>query len=425
MALPQDPLFNDRDAASRDLVRYGIIFDCFGTNFPLMGLLKQSGATDVLFQGTGVESAFIYDYANGSATQPGATITPQRKQMATDSKFDERFYQSNLPVEETVYKLYNAPGDTQKFSQDDLDTYCLTKKIESMLEMDGYRHGQPASGQPGGFATGVTDDRYDCMNGLDEAFNNAIDPSPFGNVYGLYGYITRNGVTGQAYNSTPYYCGTGSGAAASMTWPVLQGAVAQLSVVGAKAKVGFTGPFGWGALAVMLRQSAVVQQLSVTEGTDFGWRSVNFSGITIHEDPLCPSSVAYNYLPGGNPAAYGATSPAKFLDGAGSNTKLTPFTSPTYTVNGAAVAAGTLSPTGSNIPSATVINPGEVLYFADPEVLVMTPPKPGSGWEWDTREVPIPNNISTNNRYLKVATNLWTPQAPHGMIIFGFKGVRS
>lgn len=423
--MPADPLYNERDAASRDLVRYGLIFDCFGTNFPLMGLLKQAGATDVLFQGTGVESAFIYDYANGSSTTPGATINPQRKQMATDSKFDERFYQANLPVEETVYKLYNAPGDTQKFSQDDLDTYCLTKKIESMLEMDAYRHGQPNSGSPGGSASGVVDDRSTCMNGFDEAFNNAVDCSPFGNTYSLYGYITRNGVTGQAYNSTPFYCGTSSGAAASITWPVLEGAVAQLAVVGAKARVGFTGPFGYGALAVMFRQAAVIQQLQVAEGTDFGWRSCNFGGITIHEDPLAPSSVAFNYLPGGNPAAYGTTSPAKFLDGAGSSTKLAPFTSPTYTVNGVAVAAGTLSPTGSNIPSATTINPGEVLYFADPEVLVMTPPKPGSGWEWDTREVPIPNNISTNNRYLKVATNLWTPQAPHGMIIFGFKGVRS
>jgi hypothetical protein len=423
--MPQDPLYNDRDSASRDLVRYGLIFDNFGTNFPLMGLLRTAGVTDVLFQGTGVENAFIYDYANGSATQPGSTITPQRKQMATDSKFDERFYQANLPVEETVYKLYNAPGDTQKFSQDDLDTYCLTKKIESMLEMDAYRHGQPAAGSAGGAATGVADDRFDCMNGFDEAFNNAVDPSPFGNVYNLYGYITRNGVVGQAYNSTPFYCGTPTGAAASITWPVLQGAIAQLSVVGAKAKAGFVGPFGWGAIAVMLRQSAVIQQLNVAEGTDFGWRSINFTGITIHEDPLAPSSVAFNYLPGGNPAAYGNTSPAKYLDGAGSNTRLAPFVSPTYTVNGAPLANGQLSPTGSNIPSNTLINPGEAMYFVDPESVVMTPPKPGSGWEWDTREVAIPNNISTNNRYLKVATNLWTPQASHGMIIYGFKGVRN
>jgi hypothetical protein len=420
-----DPLYNYRDSASRDLIRQGLIYDNFGTNFPVIGLLKQAGVTDVLFRGTGVESAFIYDYANGSSTVPGATITPQRKQMASDMKFDEKFYQASIPVEETEYRLYNAPGDTQKFSQDDLDTYTLTKKIESMLEMDIYRHGQPASGSPGGSTAGVSDDRYTCMNGFDELFNNAIDPSPFGNVYQLYGYATRNGAVGQALNSTPYYCGTAQGAAASITYPTLQGAIAQLSTVGAKAKVGFTGPFGWGAMAVMFRESAVIQQLQVTEGTDFGWRSVNFTGITIHEDPLAPSSVAYNYLPGGNPGAYGSTSPAKYLDGAGSNTKLTPFLTPTFTYNGAPIANGALSPTGSNIPSATVINPGEALYFIDPEVMVMTPPTPGSGWEWDTREIPIPNNISTNNRYLKLATNAWSGQPTHGMIIFGFRGVRS
>lgn len=421
--MPQDPLFNNRDAASRELVRYGVIYDCFGTNFPFMGLLKAAGASDVLFRGNGILQALIYDYANGSSTVPGATITPQRKQMATQAKFDERFYQANIPVEETNNKLYNAPGDTQLFSQDDLDTYCLTKKLESMLEMDAYRHGQPSAGNPGG-TSGVADDRHTCSNGLDEGLNNGIDPSPFGNVYTQYGSTTRNGVTGQAYCSTPYYCGTQAGQASSMTFPVLQGALAQLSVIGAKAKVGFTGPFGWGAMAVMFRTSSWIKQGEVTEGTDFGWRSVDFGGFKIHEDPLAPSSISYRYLPGGNPAAYGTTGQAKYADGAGSNTRLSPFVTPTYTLNGGAVAAGSLSPTGSNIPSGTLIDPGEGLYIIDPDVMEMTPPTPGSGWNWDTRIVQIPDNISTDNRFLKVGTNLHTTMPTHGIIIYGFKGVR-
>lgn len=425
MALPADPLYNNRDSASRELVQAGIIYDNFCTNFPLLSLLRASGVADILFQGTGVIRPFIYDLAYGSATVPGATITPKRKQMATDAKFDIRFYEADLPVEQTVNKLYNAPGDTQIFSQEDLDTYALTKKLESMIELDAYRHGQPSSGNPGGATTGVSDDRHQCSNGLDEGLNNGIDPSPFGNVYQLYGSITRNGVVGQAYNSTPYYCGTSAGAASSVTWPILQGALAQLSVIGAKAKAGFTGPFGWGALAVMFRTSSWVNQGDVKEGYDFGWRSVDIGGLKIHEDPLAPSSVAWNYLPGGNQAAYGTTSAAKYLDGAGSNTKLSKFTSPTYTVNGSAVAAGTLSPTGSNIPSGTVIDPGEVLYIVDPEAMDMLKPKPGSGWEFDTRLTQIPDNISTDNRFLKLATNVFTPQPPHGLMIYGFKGVRS
>jgi hypothetical protein len=421
---PLDPLYNARDAASRELIQYGIIYDCFATNFPLLGLLRQSGVAEILFQGTGILRPFIYDVAYGAATQPGDTITPRRKQMATNSKFDIRFYQANLPVEQTVNKLFNAPGDTQIFSQEDLDTYCLTMKLEMMLEMDAYRHGQPAAGNPGG-TSGVADDRHLCINGLDEGLNNGIDPSPFGNVYTLYGSITRNGVTGQAYNSTPYYCGTAAGAASSITFPILQRALAQLSTIGARAKVGFTSPFGWGALAVMFRTSSWVNQAQVVEGYDFGWRSVDFGGLKVHEDPLCPSSVTYNYLPGGNPAAYGTASLAKYLDGAGSNTKLSPFTSPTYTLNGAAVTAGTLSPTGSQIPSATVINPGEVLYIISPEAMDMLPAKPGSGWNMDTRITQIPDNVSTDNRFLKQATNIITPQPPHGMEIFGFKGVGS
>jgi hypothetical protein len=59
----QDPLFNARDAASRELVRYGVIYDCFGTNFPLIGLMRAAGVSETLFRGTGVLQALIYDYA--------------------------------------------------------------------------------------------------------------------------------------------------------------------------------------------------------------------------------------------------------------------------------------------------------------------------------------------------------------------------
>src|SRR5208282_2081174 len=144
---------------------------------------------------------------NGSSTQPGSTIVPQRKQMATDLKWDEKFLQSNLPIDQTTYKLYNAPGDTQKFSQEDLDTFCLTKQIELMMEMNAYRHGQPASGAAGGSTSGVSDNRFLASNGFDEFYNNGIDSSPFGNVYTLVGSQKRNGRVGQALNSTPYFCG--------------------------------------------------------------------------------------------------------------------------------------------------------------------------------------------------------------------------
>jgi len=128
-------------------------------------------------------------------------------------------------------------------------------------------------------------------------------------------------------------------------------------------------------------------------------------------------------LPGGNPGAFGGASTAKFYDGVGGTTQLTPFLTPTYKLNGVNVGAGTASPTGSNIPSATTINPGEVLWFIDPYSLVALKPKAGSGWNMDFDENRIPNNISSSIRYLRYATNIFGDQPTHGLPLFGFKGV--
>jgi hypothetical protein len=149
---------------------------------------------------------------------------------------------------------------------------------------------------------------------------------------------------------------------------------------------------------------------------------VDFNGCKIHADPLAPSSAAWQTLPGGNPGAFGA-SQAKFYDGVGGSTQLSPFLTPTYKLNGVSVAAGTLSPTGSNIPSATTINPGEALWFIDPYSLVALKPKPGSGWAMDFDENRVPNNISSAIRYLRYATNIFGDQPTHGLPVFGFKGV--
>ena len=425
MGLPNDPSFNVRDAVSREMLRKGTCIDWFGTNYPLMTLLREAGIVDLDFQGTGVRTPGIYNYTDGSATQPGATINPTNQQRVTDTLYDIRFMQSNLVVEPTEYKLYNAPGETQVADQELIDNYCMTQRLESMVEMQAYQHGQwnSGSGVSGSSSAGVNTDRHLAMNGFEEIFNNGVDPSPFGNYFTLTGGITRNGVVGQAYNSTPYYCGSLGGAAGSINYSHFLLANARLGTLGAKALCGFTSFYGWGAIALAFRQQAVILQLEVKEGTDFGWPSVDFNGCKIHADPLAPSSAAWQTLPGGNPGAFGTTSTAKFYDGVGGTTQLSPFLTPTYKLNGVSVSAGTASPTGSNIPSATTINPGEVLWFIDPYSLVALKPKAGSGWNMDFDENRIPNNISSSIRYLRYATNIFGDQPTHGLPLFGFKGV--
>lgn len=416
--------YNERDASSRELITANIIYDCFNTNYPVLAAMRANGVTERFFQGTAALSSFLYNDPHGSATQPGETITPQLTQLATNAKFFEKFYESDLAVDDTVYNLFNAKGDTQIFDLQDLHTYALVKTLDRMVEMDAYKHGQPSAGSPGGQA-GVLQNRWLSSNGFFEAFNNGYDPDPQGNVFLQYGGVTRNAVVGQAYNSVPYYCGTASGVAGSPTPAVLQRAMAQLSMRGARSKLGFTSPFGWGALAVMWRSSAWINIESVKEGTDFGWRSVNYGGNLIIEDPCCPSTAGWKYLPGGNPGAYGTSSLASFTDGSGSTSALSPFTTPTYTFNGVAVANGTLSPSGSNIPSNTTIDPGEPLILVSPDSMELLPPKKGSGWEFDSRLLPLPDNVSMANRIQRLATNVHSCNPPHGIVIFGIAGVGS
>ena len=70
MGLPNDPSFNVRDAVSREMLRKGTCIDWFGTNYPLMTLLREAGIVDLDFQGTGVRTPGIYNYTDGRRPNP-------------------------------------------------------------------------------------------------------------------------------------------------------------------------------------------------------------------------------------------------------------------------------------------------------------------------------------------------------------------
>ena len=227
-----------RDAVSREMLRKGTVIDWFGTNYPLMTLLREAGIVDLDFQGTGVRTPGIYNYTDGRSD-------PTRRDDQSNQPAARHGYAVRHPlhgiaawlIEPTEYKLYNAPGETQVADQELIDNYCMTQRLESMVEMQAYQHGQwnSGSGVSGSSSAGVNTDRHLAMNGFEEIFNNGVDPSPFGNYFTLTGGITRNGVVGQAYNSTPYYCGSLAGAAGSINYSHFLLANARLGTLGAKA----------------------------------------------------------------------------------------------------------------------------------------------------------------------------------------------
>jgi hypothetical protein len=413
-----DPLYNDVDANTRESIRKNVVNECFFVDTPIQDILRRYGVVEDFLGGNGMMENFTYAHVQGKAVNPGQTVTVTRPQIDSAGKFYEKAYATFVQIEDFELDVLNRAGDTQIIDQRALLEANLVSQLNTMLEMDTYRHGQPSSSNGG--QIGVSDDRSLSSNGFFEGYSNGVDPSPDGNVFLTTGGVTRNGAIGQAFNSTPFYCGTSSGSNGPITYPILTNVVAQLLTLNGKAKVGITSPFGWAALVNMLRAIARVDQQSIKEGTDFGWPSVDFFGVKIYADPLAPSAKTWQYLPGGNPNAFGTAAPnTTFVDGSGATTKLTSYTSPTYTIAGVPQAVGSLSPTGSNFPSGTTIQAGEIIVFFDPESVKMRPTAEKS-WFFATKVKEIPDNVSAANMFMRLGTNIYVMNPRHGLIISGF-----
>jgi hypothetical protein len=291
---------------------------------------------------------------------------------------------------------------------------ALVMQINTMLEMDSFRHGQQSSGT-------VSDNRYKVSNGLDEALNNGIDTSLYGNRYTSYGQQLRNGAVGPSINVTPLYLGqqnSGTAAAPATSGPgqINFGSLIQLwsqcKITGGKPKLGITNVFGFKAIAIAL--DSYRRDISNTKH-DITWDALEFNGTQIFSDPLAPSAVAQYYIPiGGSNGPSGNTS---LVDGVGSNTTTIAYTTPQF--NNAAGAAVALSPTNSGLPSNSTIQPSEAVYFLTPETFKLrTTDKPG--WNFGVRRTSQWNNVSVDTIFMRLATNLYCVQPRQCAYAFGF-----
>jgi len=280
----------------------------------------------------------------------------------------------------------------------------MVMTMNTMQEMDSFRHGQASS-------TTVLDNRIKTINGLDEALTNGIDPSVYGNIYTSYGGQARNGNIGVALNTTPIYLGTSSGAPGQIDFAALMQLWSQCKVAGGNPTLGITNVFGFKAVAVAL--DAQRRDISNTKH-DIKWDGLNFNGVDIYADPLAPSAQAANFI--ALAPAQGAAGNTNLTDGVGSSTQTVAFTTPQFTKSGANV---TVSPTGSNLPSTTTIQPSEVLYFLEPESFKIRPTNK-KGWNFGLRRAPMPNNVSIDALFMRLGTNLYNCQPRHNCYAFGF-----
>ena len=414
-----DPLYQGYQVANLESVRKNTVWDNLFVDTPGQAKFRRAGVLEPYLGGDGMREPFIYGRPQGRALAPGSTVTVTRQQMVSGLKFQPKAYVSWIPIDDWYLDDGDGGGVVNSGPARIFDEYqvmikLMTKTINTMLWMDNFRHGQPSG-------VGITDNRANNINGMDEALNNGIDPSVFGNIYSTYGGQTRNGAVGKALNSTPLWLGatptTGTVAAPATagTGQIDVNALMVLwtmgQVTGGQMDLGLTNVFGFAAIAIALdaqRRDTNMKQ------HDIAWKSMDFNGVEIYADPLAPSAQAGNFLTFAPTA--GKSGNNNLADGAGSSTQTGIITTPQYTNGGVNV---TVSPTGSNFPSNALCTVGEALYFlTTPDFRARDTDK--AGWNFGLRRAKIPNNVSVDNLFERLGTNLYTPTPRHSAVAFGF-----
>ena len=396
-----DPLYNEIDASNLESVRKNVVWNNLFVDTPFQAKLRRAGVWDPFLGGSSMFEGFIYGRPQGQAIAPGSTVTVTRQQMNTAFKFFPKAYTSWVPLDD--WELDDGTGTggvinsgpAMIVNQYQIFMELMVEMINTMVEMDSFRHGQ-ASG------TNISDNRVLNTNGLDEALNNGTDNSPFGNIYATYGGQTRNGVVGPALNSTPLWFGNSSGATGQIDFNGLMAMWTNCTITGGNPDLGITGPFGFAAIANAL--DAQRRDISNTKH-DINWRGLNFNGVDIYADPLAPSAKSSQFLSlaGGG----GAAGNNNLVDGAGSNTVTGKFTS-------------TATPTtASGLPASTSCTVGEVIYFLEAESFKIRPTNK-KGWNYGLRRAPMPNNVSMDALFMRLGTNLYNCMPRHNQVGYGF-----
>ncbi len=419
-----DPTFNEIDSTNLESVRKEVVWNNFFVGTPFLEELRRAGVADPYLGGAGMTEVFLYGRPQGAGVNPGQTITVTRQQITDKLKFYEKGYASWFPMDDWEMGDGSKQGGVINSGPSRIcDIYAifmeaLVMQLNTMLEMDSFRHGQQSSAY-------ISDNRYKVSNGLDEALNNGIDLSLYGNIYKSYGQQLRNGAVGASINVTPLYLGqqvtTGTAAAPATSNPgqINFGSLMQLwsqcKITGGKPKLGITNVFGFKAIAIAL--DVYRRDISNTKH-DITWDALDFNGTQIYSDPLSPSAVAQYYIPlSGNPGASGASGNTSLVDGVGSNTQTIAFTTPQF--SNASGASVTLSSTNSGLPSNANIQPSEAIYFLTPETFKLrTTDKPG--WNFGVRRTSQWNNVSVDTIFMRLATNLYCAQPRQNAYAFGF-----
>ena len=134
--------------------------------------------------GPQIQENFMYKPMKGGAYKKGTTFDVTRRQTRTGLLFTPRYYQVN--VTEFLEDLeVEMAGPRAAFSVIRTDMQQAALTMSAILEIAAFRHGQSIPG----------DDRSAEINGIEEALNDGVNASLYGNTFPSYGGQTRADVS--------------------------------------------------------------------------------------------------------------------------------------------------------------------------------------------------------------------------------------
>ena len=396
-----DPLYNEIEATNLESVRKNVVWDNLFVDTPFQAKLRRAGVWDPFLGGNGMMEGFIYGRPQGAAVAPGSTVTVTRQQQNTGMKFQPKAYVSWAPLDDwelddgsgTGGVINSGPAMIANQYQIIMET--MVQMINTMIEMDSFRHGQPSG-------TNIAQNRILNSNGLSEALNNGTDPSWDGNIFSTYGGATRNTTIGPALNSVPLWFGNNQGGVGQIDFNALMKMWGACTITGGRPDLGITNVLGFVAVANALDSQR--RDVSNTKH-DIKWDGLNFNNVDIYADPLAPSSQSSNFLSLGSGGGQAGNN--NLIDGAGSNTVTGTFTSPSAPSS------------ASNLPASKTCTVGEVLFFLEAESFKIRPTNK-KGWNYGLRRAPMPNNVSMDALFMRLGTNLYNVMPRHNSQGFGF-----
>jgi hypothetical protein len=386
MASP-DPLFDQISATTLADLRRDAVQDNFFVEGAWQRITRYYHAEDPFFGGTWMQEPFMFNRVNGGAYNPGQDVEVAQVQILAAMAFQPRAYKEDVPINMWQTEVINA-GPAAAVST--YDTY-MTNAVQALstdLNIDAYQHGQPASST-------VTNNRVIFMNGIDEALNDGVNPSVYGNIYTTYGGQTRNGQVGNVLNAIPIWAGDSNGNTGPVSYGLLFGGSYLNCVQDPDTGLCNKAAFGYIANRNEPKQRFAQEEKDVRIGLT-GFKIMN---AIIHVDKLAPSTKFGNILPSG----LSQTTPGP----------LSNFTSPSYSP---VVGSGN---TVSNFPASKTCQPGEPFYWLRLQDFKLRPARSPEYNHNFTPPIRTQNNPDLIVMFYKAATNYYTTSPRDNSMIVG------